>query len=195
MTQSPPNEYRVRQSKPDYANIYEVAESYIITLTAVGPGPPATVRLRRFLKSALRCHGLKCLAVQAVGENVAAATTAALESIVAEKAKANMSAGGKAAGRGRPMDEQGCQIFGNPIDTRQELAKATRRGRKGCQIFGNLNHAHQELAKAAGVSREDAATLVGMGGRKSGGGQGTERQPAARAPATNSGQPIAGGEP
>jgi hypothetical protein len=41
-------------------------ESYRVTLHAEGQGPATPIRLRRFLKSALRAFGLRCTAVEAV---------------------------------------------------------------------------------------------------------------------------------
>jgi hypothetical protein len=43
-------------------------ERFLVELRAEGPGPPAAVRLRRWLKAALRQHGLRCVSVrQAAG--------------------------------------------------------------------------------------------------------------------------------
>jgi hypothetical protein len=39
-------------------------ETFLVTLTAEGNGPPATVRLRRWLKACLRGYGLRCLRVE-----------------------------------------------------------------------------------------------------------------------------------
>lgn len=39
-------------------------ERYLLVLAPVGPGPPAAVRLRRFLKLALRGHGLRCIRIE-----------------------------------------------------------------------------------------------------------------------------------
>jgi hypothetical protein len=38
--------------------------SFLVELRAEGEGPPAVVRLRRWLKAALRQHGLRCVRVQ-----------------------------------------------------------------------------------------------------------------------------------
>ena len=37
-----------------------------VTLRAVGPGPPAIIRLRRWLKTALRSWGLRAVALEEV---------------------------------------------------------------------------------------------------------------------------------
>ena len=39
-------------------------QTYLLTLTAAGAGPPAEVRLRRALKWLLRSFGLKCVKVE-----------------------------------------------------------------------------------------------------------------------------------
>ena len=36
-------------------------EAYIVTLRPTGEGPPGPIRLRRFLKCALRSFGLRCI--------------------------------------------------------------------------------------------------------------------------------------
>lgn len=37
---------------------------YRLTICAAGDGPPLDVRLRRFLKSALRAHRLRCVSIE-----------------------------------------------------------------------------------------------------------------------------------
>jgi hypothetical protein len=39
---------------------------FLVELRAEGPGPPAIIRLRAWLKTALRCHGLRAMSVQEV---------------------------------------------------------------------------------------------------------------------------------
>jgi hypothetical protein len=39
-------------------------QHYLVELRAAGPGPPAVIRLRRWLKAALRQHGLRCVSVR-----------------------------------------------------------------------------------------------------------------------------------
>jgi hypothetical protein len=39
-------------------------QRFLVELRAEGPGPPAVVRLRRWLKTALRQHGLRCVSVR-----------------------------------------------------------------------------------------------------------------------------------
>jgi hypothetical protein len=39
------------------------ARPFVVVLRAEGAGPPAVVRLRRWLKAALRQHGLRCVSV------------------------------------------------------------------------------------------------------------------------------------
>jgi hypothetical protein len=39
-------------------------DEFKVTLTADGAGPPAHVRLKRWLKTALRAHGLRCTRVE-----------------------------------------------------------------------------------------------------------------------------------
>lgn len=41
-------------------------ESFKIVVHAEGDGPPVSVRLKRFLKSALRGWGLRCSSIEAV---------------------------------------------------------------------------------------------------------------------------------
>lgn len=38
--------------------------AYSLTLKATGEGPPAIIRLRHFLKAALRQYGLRCIACE-----------------------------------------------------------------------------------------------------------------------------------
>jgi hypothetical protein len=55
----------------------EAPTEFVLVLTPTGPGPPGYVRLRRFLKSALRAHGLRCTeAIQRPRVGHARATTA-----------------------------------------------------------------------------------------------------------------------
>ena len=44
------------------------SDRFSVELTADGDGPPADVRLRRWLKLGLRCHGLRCVGVADVPE-------------------------------------------------------------------------------------------------------------------------------
>jgi hypothetical protein len=45
--------------------------AYTVTLRATGDGPPAAVRLRRFLKAALRQYGLRCIGCEEVTQRTA----------------------------------------------------------------------------------------------------------------------------
>ncbi len=40
------------------------SEVWRIDVRAVGPGPPVAIRLRKFLKLALRGYGLRCVGVE-----------------------------------------------------------------------------------------------------------------------------------
>jgi hypothetical protein len=40
---------------------------YLVSLRAEGAGPPAHVRLKRWLKACLRCYGLRCTDVESLG--------------------------------------------------------------------------------------------------------------------------------
>ena len=76
-------------------------EIFRVTLRAEGHGPPAIVRLRRWLKAALRSHGLRC--VSAVEINLDGPPTP-------EKASARASGGqddplGTAGGPDAPGNE------------------------------------------------------------------------------------------
>jgi hypothetical protein len=41
-------------------------ERYLVELRAEGAGPPAAIRLRRWLKACLRSYGLRCVSVEEV---------------------------------------------------------------------------------------------------------------------------------
>ena len=43
-------------------------ESWRVTLTPMGAGPPGIVRVRRLLKSAYRGHKLRCIRIECVGD-------------------------------------------------------------------------------------------------------------------------------
>ena len=45
-------------------------EAWAIHLAAEGEGPPLAVRIRRFLKRALRSYGLRCTAISGSGDNL-----------------------------------------------------------------------------------------------------------------------------
>ncbi len=45
------------------SNAAPKSDAWVITLQTEGPGPPVEIRVRRFLKSALRCYGLRCVRV------------------------------------------------------------------------------------------------------------------------------------
>jgi hypothetical protein len=42
------------------------SETYRVTVTPTGPGPPGEIRLRRFLKALLRSAGLRAVKVEEV---------------------------------------------------------------------------------------------------------------------------------
>jgi hypothetical protein len=52
---------------------------YRLTLRATGDGPPAIIRLRRFLKAALRGYGLRCLSVEEMPEKPSSCPATASE--------------------------------------------------------------------------------------------------------------------
>ncbi len=47
------------------------SDAWVITLQAEGPGPHTEIRVRRFLKSALRAYGLRCVRVSENGPTTA----------------------------------------------------------------------------------------------------------------------------
>lgn len=54
-----------------------MAERYRVTVEAAGAGPPAIIRLRRFLKTLLRIAGLRAVAVEDLGAGQDAVSAAA----------------------------------------------------------------------------------------------------------------------
>ena len=57
-------------------------ETWLISVQAEGEGPPLPIRIRRFLKSALRQHALRCVNVSAIAGLCDGRTTAGPETAI-----------------------------------------------------------------------------------------------------------------
>jgi hypothetical protein len=101
---------------------------YLVTLKAEGPGPPAILRLRRWLKHALRCHGLRAVRVEELPPAPAAAPAANRDGPAGRPGASSIpdgevdgrDAGGHQGGAEAPRQRPAARAGGRPCPVRDD---------------------------------------------------------------------------